>query len=201
LENKLKLERIWVQRSIALVLLFMFWNGFTDIFWMAPSLLFNPLQLILWLLFVWNYRAELKSMSFVWILGLGVLLNTIFLSFRFSNLIARTIDLQLATFQISVLGITISSILFVSTAWYLVFRNLLQGNPNKRLFLILYVLLCVPSILLVGADGLIFSGVLMSIFILKSNERQPFHWFIIGQVVSIFFSFAQFVYQLSIGVQ
>jgi hypothetical protein len=179
----------------------MFWNGYTDIFWMAPSLLFNPLQLILWLLFVWNYRTELKSIPFVWILGLGVLLNTLFLSFRFSNLIARSIDLQQTTFQISVFGITISSILLVSTAWYLVFRNLLQGNPKKRLFLILYVLLCVPSILLVGGDGLIFSGVLMSIFILKSSERQPFHWFIIGQVVSIFFSFAQFVYQLSIGFQ
>jgi hypothetical protein len=38
----------------------------------------------------------------------------------------------------------------------------------------------------------------MVVFILKNKERKPFHWFIIAQVVSISFSVAQLVYQLSI---
>jgi hypothetical protein len=195
LENKLNIERIWVQRSIAVVLLFMFWNGFTDVFWLASSLLFDPLQLFLWLILLWNYRSELKSMPFVWLLGAGVLLNNFFLSFQFSNLFARTIDLQVTAFDVSVLGKFISAILFTGTAWFLVFRNMLENHPKKRSYLITFLLLFLPSVLLVGADGLVFAGILMLVFILKSKERKPFHWFIIAQFVSLAFSVAQFAYQ------
>jgi hypothetical protein len=55
--------------------------------------------------------------------------------------------------------------------------------------------LFLPSVLLVGADGLFFVGILMLVFILKSKERKPFHWFIIAQFVSVAFSVAQFAYQ------
>lgn len=195
----MQFERIWVQRSIAVVLLFMFWNGFTDIFWAAPTLLFDPLQLVLWLIFIWIYRSEIKSMPFVWLLGAGVFMNFLFLSFQFSNLIARTIDLQVATYQVSLIGKFISSILFTGTAWYIVFRDMIQNHPNKRRYLIIFGLALLSSILLVGEDGLFFVGLLMVVFILKSKERKPFHWFIIAQFVSISFSIAQFVYQLSLS--
>lgn len=173
----------------------MFWNGFTDVFWLASSLLFDPLQLFLWLILLWNYRSELKSMPFVWLLGAGVLLNNFFLSFQFSNLFARTIDLQVTAFDVSVLGKFISAILFTGTAWFLVFRNMLENHPKKRGYLIVFLLLFLPSVLLVGADGLVFAGILMLVFILKSKERKPFHWFIVAQFVSLAFSVAQFAYQ------
>jgi hypothetical protein len=173
----------------------MFWNGYTDVFWLASFLLFDPLQLFLWLILLWNYRCELKSMPFVWFLGAGVLLNNFFLSFQFSNIIARTIDLQVAAFDVSVMGKFISSILFTGTAWFLVFRNMLENHPKKRGYLIVFLLLFLPSVLLVGADGLFFVGILMLVFILKSKERKPFHWFIIAQFVSVAFSVAQFAYQ------
>lgn len=199
MESKLQFERIWVQRSIAVVLLFMFWNGFTDVFWAAPSLLFAPLQLVLWLIFIWNYRSELKSMPFVWLLGAGMFMNFLFLTFQFSHLIARTIDLQLATYQVSLIGKSISSILFTGTAWYLVFRDMIQHHPNKRRYSIVFGLLLVSSVLLVGEEGLFFVGLLMMVLILKSKERKPFHWFILAQFVSITFSVAQMVYQLSLS--
>jgi len=198
LENKLNIERIWVQRSIAVVLLFMFWNGFTDIFWAAPTLLFDPLLVVLWFVFIWNYRSELTSMPFVWLLGAGVFMNFLFLTFQFSNLIARTIDLQVATFQVSLIGKSISSILFTGTAWFLVFRNMIENHPKKRMYLLIFGLLLLSSVLLVGEDGLFFVGLLMVVFILKSKERKPFHWFILAQFVSISFSIAQLVYQLSL---
>lgn len=198
MESKLHFERIWVQRSIAVVLLFMFWNGFTDVFWSAPALLFDPLQLILWLIFLWNYRSELKSMPFVWLLGAGVFMNFLFLTFQFSNLIARTIDLQGAAFQVSLIGKSITAILFTGTAWFLVFRNMIQDHPKQGPYFLLFGLLLLSSVLLVGEDGLFFVGLLMLVFILKNKERKPFHWFIIAQVVSISFSVAQLVYQLSI---
>jgi hypothetical protein len=177
----------------------MFWNGFTDIFWAAPTLLFDPLQLVLWLIFIWNYRSEIKSMPFVWLLGAGVILNFLFLTIQFSNLIARTIDLQVATYQVSLIGKSISSILFTGTAWFFVFRDMIQNHPNKSGYLILFGLLLLSSILLVGEDGLFFVGLLMVVFILKSKERKPFHWFIIAQFVSISFSIAQLVYQFSLS--
>ncbi len=177
----------------------MFWNGFTNIFWMAPSLLFDPLQLFLWVLFIWNYRSEIKTMPFVWLLGVGVLLNCLFLSFQFSNLIERTIDLQLATSQVSLLGKFISSILFTGTAWFFMFRSMLQHHPKKRRYLITFLVLLVPSVLFVGADGLIFSGLLMMVFIWKSKERKPFQWFVIAQFVAISFSVAQMIYQLTLS--
>ncbi len=176
----------------------MFWNGFTDIFWASPTLLFDPLLLVLWLIFIWNYRSELKSMPFVWFLGAGALINCLFLTFQFSNLIARTIDLQVATYEVSLIGKSISSILFIGTAWFLVFRDMIQNHPNKRRYIIIFGLLLLSSVLLVGEDGLIFVGLLMLVFILKSKERKPFHWFIIAQFVSISFSIAQLVYQLSL---
>lgn len=182
---------------MALVLLFMFWNGYTEIFWAAPTLLFDPLQLVLWFIFIWNYRSELKSMSFVWFIGAGVLMNALLLSFQFSNLIARTIDLQATSFEVSIIGKSISSILFTGTAWFLVFRNMVENHPKKRRYILIFVLLWLSSILLSGEDGLIFVGLLMLAFILKSKERKPFHWFIIAQFVSISFSIAQLVYQLS----
>lgn len=177
----------------------MFWNGFTDIFWTAPSLLFDPLQLCLWLLFIWNYRSEIKTMPFVWLLGVGVLLNCLFLSFQFSNLIERTIVLQLATSQVSLIGKFISSLLFTGSAWYFLFRDMLLHHPNKRRYLIIFLLLLLPSVLLVGMDGLFFAGLFLIVFILKSKERKPFHWFVIAQFVAIFFSVAQMIYQLTLS--
>lgn len=176
----------------------MFWNGFTDIFWAAPTLLFDPLLLVLWFVFIWNYRSELASMPFVWLLGAGVFMNFLFLTFQFSNLIARTIDLQVATFQVSLIGKSISSILFTGTAWFLVFRNMVENHPRKRAYFLIFSLLLLSSVLLVGEDGLFFVGLLMLVFILKSKERKPFHWFILAQFVSISFSIAQLVYQLSL---
>ena len=64
--------------------------------------------------------------------------------------------------------------------------------------IIVFLLLFLPSVLLVGADGLVFAGILMLVFILKSKERKPFHWFILAQFVSISFSIAQLVYQFSL---
>lgn len=177
----------------------MFWNGFTDIFWTAPSLLFDPLQLCLWLLFIWNYRSEIKTMPFVWLLGVGVLLNCLFLSFQFSNLIERTIDLQLATSQVSLIGKFFSSLLFTGSAWYFMFRDMLQHHPNKRRYLIIFLMLLLPSVLLVGVDGLFFAGLFLMVFILKSKERKPFHWFVIAQFVAISFSVAQMIYQLTLS--
>lgn len=195
MENKLQFERIWVQRSIAVVLLFMFWNGFTDVFWMAPSLLFVPLQLFLWVILMWNYRTEVKAMPFVWLLGAGVLLNTLFLSFRFSDLIARTIEMQEAVFETSVIGTYISSILLIGTAWFMMYRDMLHNNSRKPWFLGLFFLLAVPIFLLADASGWFLLGVLMLVFMLKNKERKPFHWFVISQVVSISFSFTQFIYE------
>ena len=174
----------------------MFWNGFTDIYWASPSLLFDPLLLVLWLIFIWNYRTEIKSMPFVWFLGAGALMNFLFLTFQFSNLIAQTIDLQVATYQVSLIGKSISALLFTGTAWYLVFKDMIKNLPSKRRYFIVFSLLLLSSILLLGEDGLFFVGVLMLVFILKSKERKPFHWFIIAQFVSITFSVAQLVYQL-----
>ena len=176
----------------------MFWNGFTDIFWAAPTLLFDPLLLVLWFVFIWNYRSELKSMPFVWLLGAGVFMNFLFLTFQFSNLIARTIDLQVATFQVSLIGKSISSILFTGTAWFLVFRNMVENHPRKRAYILIFSLVLLSSVLLVGEDGLFFVGLLMVVFILKSKERKSFHWFILAQFVSISFSIAQLVYQFSL---
>ncbi len=184
-----------MQRSIAVVLLFMFWNGFTDVFWMAPSLLFVPLQLILWVIFMWNYRAEVKAMPFVWLLGAGVLLNTFFLSFRFSNLIARTIEMQEAVFETSVIGTFISSILLIGTAWFMMYRDMIQNNSRKPLYFGLFFFFTVPIFFLADASGWFLLGVLMLVVLFKNRERKPFQWFVIGQFVSIAFSFAQFIYE------
>jgi hypothetical protein len=126
-------------------------------------------------------------------------MNFLFLTFQFSHLIARTIDLQVATYQVSLIGKSISSILFTGTAWYLVFRDMIQHHPNKRRYSIVFGLLLVSSVLLLGEEGLFFVGLLMMVLILKSKERKPFHWFILAQFISITFSVAQMVYQLSLS--
>jgi hypothetical protein len=74
---------------------------------------------------------------------------------------------------------------------------MIQHHPNKPRYFIIFGLLLLSSISLVGEDGLFFVGLLMVVFILKSKERKPFHWFIIAQFVSISLSIAQLVYQLS----
>ena len=200
LENKLNFERIWVQRSIAVVLLFMFWNGFTDIFWMAPSLLFDPLLFVLWFIFLILYRNELKNVWFIWFLGTAIFLN-LFLHFsHFSNLIYRTVLLQSEnSFLVEPILGQLSSIL-ISIGWGIVFWKLLTNNPHRNYWMLLFVLFSLPILIFWIPSALFFNGLLLAIFVLKTKNRSPFHWFLMAQFVSVslaalqmfawFFSFA-----------
>ncbi len=188
-----------MQRSFAVVLMFMFWNGYTDIYWLAPSLLLDPLQLFLWFVLIWNYRSQVKSLPYVWLLGAGVLFTNLFQYIPSLKLLAQAFGGQYKIYQISIIGKAIATILFTSSAWYLVLRILLQNNPKQRLYLRIFLLLLLPSLLLPDF-GLFFAGMYMLVFILKSKERQPFDWFILLQIVSFSVFFAQFVYHLVLMV-
>jgi hypothetical protein len=196
LENKLQLERIWVQRSIAVVLLFMFWNGFTDVFWMAPSLLFDPLLLVLWLFFIFLHRKELKSLSFIWPLGLAVLLNNFLHFSHFSDLMNRTVILQSENHSLLLQVVGFLSNILTSIGWGLVLWKLLLNNQYRNYWMFLFVLFSTPVLFIWSSAMLFFNGLLIVIFILSTKDRKPFHWFLIVQVVPVFLGFFQMVYWL-----
>jgi len=185
LENKLKLERIWVQRCIALVLLFMFWNGFTDIFWMAPSILFDPLLLLLWLFFTILHRKELKNLSFIWPLGLAVLLSNFLHFSHFSDLMNRSVILQSENHSQLIQVTGLLSNLMTSIGWGMVLWKLLLNNQYRNYWMLLFVLFSIPILFFWTPAMLFFSGLLVVTFIFLAKERLPFHWFMILQFVSV----------------
>jgi hypothetical protein len=185
LENKLQFERVWVQRSIALVLLFMFWNGFTDVFWSAPSLLFDPLLLVLWLFFVVLYRNELKNLRFVWVLGIAILLNNVLHFSHFSDLINRTVLLQSEnSFLVEPISGLLSNLL-TSIGWGMFLWKLLLNHPYRNYWMLLFVLFSLPILFFWIPAVLFFNGLLLAIFIWQSKERKPFHWFLIAQFITV----------------
>jgi hypothetical protein len=196
LENKLQLERIWVQRSIAVLLLFMFWNGYTDVFWMAPSILFDPLLLVLWLFFTFLHRKELKNLSFIWPLGLAVLLSNFLHFSHFSDLMNRSVILQSENHSLLIQTIGLLSNILTSLGWGIALWKLRLNNQYRNYWILLFVLFSIPILFFWTSAMLFFNGLLIAIFIFLAKDRKPFHWFLIVQVVSVFLSFTQMIYWL-----
>jgi hypothetical protein len=198
LENKLQLERVWVQRSIAVVLLFMFWNGFTDIFWLAPSILFDPLLLVLWLIFTFLHQKEIKNLSFIWFLGLAVLLNNLLHFSHFSELLNRSVILQSENHSQLIQLTGFLSNLLTSIGWGIVLWRLILNNPHRNYWLLLFVLFSLPVLFFWTSAVLFFNGLFLAIFILRTKERKPFHWFLIIQFVSVSLAvFQMFAWMIS----
>ena len=163
----------------------MFWNGFTDIFWMAPSILFDPLLLVLWLIFIVIYRNELKNLWFIWFLVMAILLNNLIHFSHFSNLMNRTILLQSEnSFLVEPISGLLSN-LFTSIGWGMVMWKLLLNHSHRNYWMGLFVLFSMPILFFWIPAVLFFNGLLLTIFILKTKDRKPFHWFLIAQVVSV----------------
>jgi hypothetical protein len=174
----------------------MFWNGFTDVFWTAPSLLFDPLLLFLWLFFVVIYRNELKNLSFIWPLGLAVLSNNFLHFSHFSDLMNRSVILQSENHSLIIQTIGLLSNILTSLGWGIVLWKLLLNNQYRNYWILLFVLFSIPILFFWTSAMLFFNGLLIAIFIFLAKDRKPFHWFLIVQVVSVFLSFTQMVYWL-----
>lgn len=175
----------------------MFWNGFTDIFWASPSLLFDPLLLVLWLFFIILYRNELKNLSFIWILGIAILLNNLLHVSHFSNLINRTVLLQSEnSFLVEPISGLLSN-MFISIGWGMFLWRLLLNHPYRNYRMLLYVLFSLPILFFWIPAVLFLNGLLLVIFIWETKDRKPFHWFLIAQFISaslaVFQMFAWFV--------
>jgi hypothetical protein len=163
----------------------MFWNGFTDIFWAAPSILFDPVLLVLWLIFTFNYRKNLKSLSFIWVLGLALILNNLLHVSHFSNLINRTVLLQNEnSFLVEPISGLLSNML-TSIGWGMFLWKLLLNHPYRNYRMFLFVLFSLPILFFWIPAVLFFNGILLAIFIWETKERKPFHWFLIAQFISV----------------
>jgi hypothetical protein len=174
-----------VQRSIAVVLLFMFWNGFTDIFWMAPTILFDPLLLVLWLFLAFLNGKELKNLKYIWFLGLAVLLNNLVHFSHFSNLFNRSVLLESENHSLLIQLSGLISNGLISIGWGMVLWKLLVNNQYRNYWMFLFVLFSLPVLFFWTTAMLFFNGLLVAIFILRTKERKPFHWFLIAQFVSV----------------
>lgn len=163
----------------------MFWNGFTDIFWMAPSILFDPMLLVLWLIFTFIYRKNLKILSFIWVIGLALILNNLLHVSHFSNLINRTILLQSEkASMVEPISGFLSNIL-TSIGWGMVTWKLLLNHPYRNYWMLLFGLFSMPILFFWVPAMLFLNGLLLTIFILRTKDRKPFHWFLILQFVSV----------------
>ena len=175
-----------MQRSIAVVLLFMFWNGFTDIFWMAPTLLFDPLLLCLWIFLVLLYRKDLKDQPFIWLLGGAVFINNLLHFSHFSNFHFRTIDLQQQETSYVAMVLPMLAIILTFIAWGMMLWKLTKEHTNRNNWRLLFgVFFLVDLIFCPPASAPFFNGILVLIFILRTKNRQPFFWFLMAQFVSV----------------
>jgi hypothetical protein len=148
----------------------MFWNGFTDVFWMAPSILFDPLLLILWLIFTLLHRKELKKLSFIWPLGLAVLLNNVLHFSHFSDLINRSVLLQSENHSLLIQVTGLLSNILTSIGWGMVLWKLLLDNQYRNYWMLLFVLFSIPilffwtsAVLFLTGCSLLFSSFLPKI--------------------------------------
>jgi hypothetical protein len=172
----------------------MFWNGFTDVFWMAPSILFDPLLLILWLIFTLLHRKELKKLSFIWPLGLAVLLNNVLHFSHFSDLINRSVLLQSENHSLLIQVTGLLSNILTSIGWGMVLWKLLLDNQYRNYWMLLFVLFSIPILFFWTSAVLFFNGLLIAVFILLAKDRKPFHWFLMVQIVSVFLVAFQMIY-------
>jgi hypothetical protein len=163
----------------------MFWNGFTDIFWTAPSFLFDPLLLFLWLIFTFINRKQIKALSFIWFLGLSVLLNNSLQFSHFSDLINRSVLLQSESHSQLIQFTGLLSNFITSIGWGMFLWKLLSSNPHRKYWMLLFVLCSVPVLFFWTPAMLFFNGLLVVTFILRAKERMPFQWFVIAQFVSV----------------
>jgi len=175
-------------------LLFMFWNGFTDIFWMAPSIFFDPLLLILWLIFTFLHRKELKTLSFIWPLGLAVLMNNFLHFSHFSDLINRSVLLQSENHSLLIQVTGLVSNMLTAIGWGIVLWKLLLDNQHRNYWMLLFVFFSIPVLFFWTSAVLFFNGLLIAIFILLAKDRKPFHWFLMVQIVSVFLVVFQMIY-------
>ena len=136
----------------------MFWNGFTDIFWMAPSVLFDPLLLFLWLFLTFLHRKELKNLSFIWPLGLAVLLNNFLHFSHFSDLLTRSVLLQSENHSLLIQIVGFLSNLLTSIGWGIVLWKLLLNNQHRNYWMILFVLFSIPVLFFWESAMLFFNG-------------------------------------------
>jgi hypothetical protein len=86
--------------------------------------------------------------------------------------------------------------LLTSIGWGLALWKLLLNNQHRNYWMFLFVLFSIPVLFFWESAMLFFNGLLMVIFILRTKDREPFHWFLIVQVVSVFLGFSQMVYWL-----
>ena len=163
----------------------MFWNGFTDIFWTAPSFLFDPLLLVLWLIFAFLNRKEIKTFSFIWLLGLSVLFNNFLQFSHFSDLLNRSVLLQNENHSQLIQVTGFLSNLITSIGWGMVLWKLILNNQYRIYWMLLFVLCSVPVLFFWTPAMLFFNGLLVVTFILRAKERMPFHWFVIAQFISV----------------
>lgn len=164
----------------------MFWNGFTDIFWMAPSILFDPLLLLLWLFLILLYRKNLQNHGFVWFLGISVLLNNLNHLSHFSNFMERTIHLQNQEVNLFASAFYVLPVISTFAAWGMVWWKLTKDHPKRMnwrilfgIFFFLDLIICPP------ATAPFLNGFLVLIFMLIRTDRQPFFWFLMAQFIAV----------------
>jgi hypothetical protein len=73
---------------------------------------------------------------------------------------------------------------------------LLLNNQNRNYWILLFVLFSLPVLFFWTSAMLFLNGLLIAIFIFRSKDLKPFHWFLVVQVVSVFLVVFQMVYWL-----